>query len=207
MDLFGKVVVGVVVVIVFAMIIFTAITHVSSAKKLTAQQAETFISNYLKQLSPGAEVDIINVTPSKLVNGSWDVFAGIIYNQTTPCPTVVIEDFDYPATNMLPRTDNVYASNCTIYGNTSIATVRLPAIAIATSYQESDAAKAYVESFGYNGTAVHARFFQNLTGSPYNPKNGTDIWIVNYTAARSNYSLYVTLNVSGNVLSNIRVQK
>ena len=207
MDLLGKVLIGVIAVIILAMIVFVAVTHVAAAKKFTAQQAETFISNYLQQLSPGASVDIINVTPSKLVNGSWDVFAGVIYNQTKPCPTIVIEDFDYPATSMLPRTDNVYASNCTIYGNTSITTVRLPAIATAASYQGSAAAKAYVAAFGYNNTEAHSKFFQSLTNSTLNPGNSSDIWITNYTAAKSNYSLYVTLNVSGSVLNSVQIQK
>lgn len=204
MDLLSKVILGMALIIIGAVIIFTLATHAANAKRLTAGQASTFIYNYLKQSSPNASVEIINVSPSRLVNGSWDVFVGVVYNQTRACPTITIEDFDYPATSMLPRTDNVYASNCTVYGNSSIETARLPAIAIATAYQESGAAQAYVRKYGYNNTYVHAEFFSELNNSPYNPSNENRVWVVNYSATSANYSLYLTLNTSGTVINSVK---
>ena len=67
MDLFGKVVILVIAVIVIAGL-FIALkgAKLSTAAPLNATQAQSFVINYMRQTYPNAQVYPINVTKSQL---------------------------------------------------------------------------------------------------------------------------------------------
>jgi hypothetical protein len=206
MDLLEKVAILIVIVVAISLAAFwvTKVQPGSSAAP-TKGQVEQFVTNYLLQASPGAEVNVINATPSNLSKGSWDVFVGVVYNSTTPCPTVVEQDYNYPAINLAPRYDNNITAGCIIYSgaNTSIMGISLPAIAQVKAYIGSKAAREYVNAFGYGNTNAQTQFIKSFSYSKApEPYNGgvSDVWQVNYTANNANYSYYTILNESGGVL-------
>lgn len=222
MDLLGKVVV-LAVVLVIAVALFAIVRNAPSTahQKSNATQAGNFVLTYFKN-SPnfqGATEDIIAITPSPLQNGSYDVYVGIIYNATSPCPTVVEWDYDYPSTGLLPKEDlnltswNQTNGKCVLYSgqNSSIANIKLPAIAIVKAYIESQSARGYVGMFGYNNTHATAQFrgsfYYSAAPSPYNSTGYNDTWEVNFTARNANYSYYTVLNQSGNVLFGYTLNK
>ena len=78
-----------------------------------------------------------------------------------------------------------------------------PAIAIVKSYDSGFAAISnYVSTYGYNNTAVHARFYAILE-SNMTPLNKTflNVWFINYTASGAGYSQFAILNSSGSIVS------
>lgn len=202
MDLLVKVAVVALVLIVVAGVGFLLYRTVSGGP-LTLQQALQTVLNDQALKHPNAIISVISVTPSTLRANSWDMVLGVVDNATRPCPTLSIEEFDYPAFSLLNSTVNIYTKGCIIHGGsyTSYA-ISTPAIAIVKSYTNasSDAAN-YVGIFGYNNTIVHARNFTVL-GSNMTPLNRTfdNVWLVNYTAVGAGYSLFVILNYSGSVI-------
>jgi hypothetical protein len=203
MNLFGKVAIIGLIVIVLAAGVIALSAKVSGAKPpINATAAQTFILGYMKQTYPTADVYPINVTPSKLANNSWDIFVGVVYNASSSCPTIEIEDFDYPAVNILPRTDNIYAENCTIYTNGN-QRITIPAAAIVASYNSSSVAKGYVREYGYPNVSVKAKFFDTTNSTPLGTLQ--NVWLVNYSTIRSNYVQYVVLNQYGFPIGNYTV--
>lgn len=207
MDLLAKVGVAVVIFIVIAGIGFYAFGMLAGqATALTAQKATQIVISDLKLRNPTADVTIISVTPSTLAAGSWSMTFSVVYNSTSPCPTLFIEGFDYPATGLVPSVDNLYTENCTIYGLSTAPTyvISSPAIAIVKSYDSGFAPITnYVNNYGYGNTTVHAKFFATLE-SNMTPLNRTfyNVWDINYTAIRAGYSQFAILNSSGAIAGN-----
>jgi uncharacterized protein (UPF0333 family) len=211
MDLLEKVVILIVILVAVSLVVFWA-TKAQPSQKVappTKSQVEQFVYSYLSQASPGAQINIINATQSTIGNDSWDVFVGIVYNATSPCPTVVEQDYNYPAINLAPRYDNnITAYNngvCTLYSgaNTSIAGMNLPAIAQVKSYIGSQQARTYVKTFGYNNTHVQTQFLKSFNYSGAAASHSgmiQNVWQVNYTAKIAAYSYYTILNDSGNLV-------
>lgn len=205
MDLLGKVA----IVVVILVVVFSAgfiIFKRSTESQLTSSQAVQFVINDLKASNPGANITIINVSNSTLKRGSYNIVLSIIYNATRPCPTLLIEGFDYPATGLVPSVDNLYTKNCEIYGLTGAPSyvISSPEIAIARSYNQGiGQITNYVSTFGYNNTIVTARFYPSLSDNvTHLGQNFHNVWLIKYNAMNANYSVYAVLNSSGAVAGN-----
>ncbi len=205
MELLGRVAIIAAVVIVIAAVAFLLSSHVISGA-LTSQQAVQYVLSDMRASNPSANITVINVSASALKAGSWNIVLSAVYNASKPCPTLFIEDFDYPATGLVPSVDNLYTSHCVIYGISTAPSyvISSPYIAIARSYNQSFAPiTAYVRAAGYNNTFVHARFFStlNYSATPLN-ENFTSVWLINYTAKSANHSEYVVMSSSGAIIAN-----
>ncbi|MGD0729180.1 MAG: hypothetical protein ABR981_03840 [Candidatus Micrarchaeaceae archaeon] len=206
MDLFGKVAVIVVILIVIFTAAFILFQHTAKQTQLTATQAEQYVINDLKASNPNANITIINVSNSSLKNGSYNIILSIVYNGTRPCPTLSIVGYDYPATGLVPSVDNLYTSKCVIYGlsNAPSFVISSKYIAIAESYDKNlSQISDYVNTFGYYNTNVHATYYAllnntqtHLTQSLYN------VWLVQYKATNANYSVYAVIDSSGAIVGN-----
>jgi hypothetical protein len=204
MELMGRVAVIALVVIVAAALGFLLFDHVISGP-LTSQQAVQYVMSDMRASNPTASIAVINVTSSTLKAGSWDIALSVVYNSSEPCPTLFIEGFDYPATGLVPSVDNLYTSHCVIYGISTAPSyvISSPYIAIARSYNQSFAPiTSYVSTFGYNNTAVHAKFFSALAGNATPLReNFTSVWLINYTAKGAAYSEYAVMSSSGTIVA------
>ncbi|MDE1868738.1 MAG: hypothetical protein KGH60_02110 [Candidatus Micrarchaeota archaeon] len=206
MDLFTKVGIVVIVLIIIAAVIFVVASHTNGGGNISSSMAQSLVVNDIKSASPNANITVVSVTPSTLESGSWSIVLAVAYNATRPCPTLSIEGFDYPATGLVPSVDSVYTSGCVIYGISQAPSyvISSPLIAIARSYnQSSSPAQGYVSTFGYNSTAVSARYYATLN-SNVTPLNSDyyNVWLVNYTARYAKYSLYVLTDSSGHIIAN-----
>lgn len=217
MDLLTKVAAAVVVLIVIASLGFLVYNAIAShSSVLTSQQASQIVLSDLKLHNPNANITIINITPSTLKSGSWSIILSIIYNATRACPTLSISSFDYPATGLVPTAVNIYSyynrspiDRCTVPSyvttpETATYVTSSPEIAIVKSYKSGFTPIVdYVRAYGYNNTAVYAKFFNTLEKN-MTPINETfyNVWLVNYTANGAIYSQFVILNSSGSITGN-----
>lgn len=203
MELLAKIGVLVVILIVIAGIIF-ALTYTVANTKLTAQQATNLVITDLKQSNPGATVFTINVMNSPTYNDSYDITMGVVLNATSPCPTLFIDSFDYPAFSLLNSTDTLFTTKCMISNaaSTSPYLISSPFVAIARASNASIAALSdYINSYGYSNITVYASRFVNTFNSPIGAYS--NVWLVNYTAKNVPYSEYVVIDYSsGSVLGN-----
>lgn len=207
MNLFAKTALAIIILILVAAVLFVLLRHIPPSS-VTKQEAEAFVVNDLKQSNSNVNISIINVSPSTLAKGSWNVIVSLVYNNSRACPTVLIEGYDYPAMTLLSNVYDLYssgngASTCNIYGISSAPTyiISLPQIAVARTTIISPLASSYIDQFGYNNTFAKARYLPALNSS-FTPlgENFSNVWLVNYTAAGANYSEYVVLSSSGGVL-------
>jgi hypothetical protein len=211
MDLLVKV--GIVALVLIAILAVALVfKYTSSPGPLTSSQAQQVVQRDLKLEYPNASITIINVTQSTVSQGSWSIFVSLVYNATRPCPTLYLQEYDYPAFGLVPSVANLYTSHCVIYGLTSGSSqyyaylITSPEVAIAKSFNSSyPALVAYVNTYGYNSTNVYATHYQNLMlGNVIAPYGGDffNVWLVNYTATRAPYSEYVVLNTTGSIIFN-----
>lgn len=203
MDLLGKVA----VIVVLLIVVFSAaiiLTRHTGQTQLTAAQAEQFVLNDLRSSNPGANVTVLNISNSTLKAGSYNIVLSIAYNSTKPCPTLFIEEFDYPATGLVPSLDNLYTKNCTIYGLSSAPSfvISSPEIAIARSYNQNvSTIIQYVNTFGYDNTAVSATFYPYLNNTlTHQSQSYYNAWLINYDAKNANYSVYTIMYSNGSVV-------
>ena len=203
----------VVVIIAGAYLYMVWANHSSNA--LTEAQAVSLIMSDLSAHYSNSMITILNSSMSTAHAGSWSVLARIILAQGTPCPSVMTESFDYPATGVLNATEvysNYSNGMCHVYaapGSGLTGIVGLPAMAIATPTNESyEPLMSFIASHGFN--SVHAEAGQimysdgvnmtsinatNSTGANFSPA-----WLINYTS--DNSTLHVILSTSGRVLYN-----
>jgi hypothetical protein len=210
MDLLVKTaIVAVILVIVVGLAI--ALAYHPQKTQLTQGAAEQTVLSDISAQNPNASVQVVNISQSRLENDSWQIVLSITYNATRPCPTLFIEGFDYPATGLNPTVDNLYTSNCRIYGISAAPSyvISSPEIAIVQSYEAANAsAKGYVSEWGYDNTNVNATFRTSLNGSatplgrPF-----ANIWLVRYNASNAGYDYYVVLSQSGSTLGNYTFKK
>lgn len=207
MDLFVKAALIIVVLIIIAAVLFLLLRHISSSS-VTQQEAESFVVSDLKQQNPSVNISIINVSPSSLAKGSWNVVMVLVYNNSRACPTVLIEGYDYPGLTLLSNVYDLYSSgrnvsSCMIHGVSSAPEyiISLPQIAVARVTTTSSYASSYVDTFGYNNTFAHASYAASLNSSSTPLReNFSNVWLVNYTATNANYSEHVILSSSGGIL-------
>jgi hypothetical protein len=209
MDLLGKVAVIVVLLIVISSAVLI-LTKRNTQAQFTSAQAEQFVLNDLKSSNPGANITVINVSNSTLKSGSYNIVLSIVYNSTTPCPTLFIEEYDYPATGLVPSLDNLYTKNCVIHGlsNAPSYVISSPEIAIVKSFNQSpnknvSQIKDYVNTFGYANTQVSATFYPFLNNTQtHQSQSYYNVWLIKYHANSANYSVYAILDSSGAVAGN-----
>ncbi len=204
MELISKIFVFAILLIAIFGIAYVLSQHLNNSA-LTANTVEGYVINDLQQQNPNSSIKIINVTPSSIKSGSWDVVVRLISNSTRACPTLLIEGFDYPAMTLLPSLYNKYIGNCAISGSaySSSYVVGNPAVAITEVYeQKNPAMMGYLNQYGYNNTYVNAKFYPLLNDSIL-PINASmhNAWVITYKAVNANYSLYAVLNQSGKVSS------
>ncbi|MCL4363211.1 hypothetical protein M1439_02055 [Candidatus Marsarchaeota archaeon] len=212
MELISKIAVFAILLIAIFGIAYVLSQHLNPST-LTANTVEGYVIKDLQQQNPNSSIKIINVTPSSIKSGSWDVVVRLISNGTRACPTLLIEGFDYPAMTLLPSLYNKYVGNCVISGSaySSSYVVGNPAVAITEVYeQKNPAMMGYLSQYGYNNTQVNAKFYYLLNDSIL-PINASmhNAWVITYQAVNANYSLYAVLNQSGkisSVLSNNQVK-
>ncbi len=172
----------------------------SSSHSVTSSQAVQFVTSDLKQASPTANITVINVSASKLKVGSWDVVVSLIYNSTSPCPTFLVEEFDYPAVTLVPSIEDLYTSVCQVYGlsNAPGFVISAPPVAITRAYMlRNPAILNYITDYGYNNTIVHARLGAISANSTPLGMQFNDSWLINYSAVGARQSLYVIMDTSG----------
>ncbi len=167
-----------------------------SGEQITQSQATSLILHDLSQAYPNGLISITNVTPS-IYPGSWHVYASIILNATSPCPTYEIYSFDYPKYGFVYRVESVYTSDCVVYGlrqNKSYIIGSYP-VAIARSYSLSiPLIGEFVSTYGFANVSVLANFYTSLNFSNQTFHN---VWVVNYSATDVGYSVYAILNQTG----------
>ncbi len=215
MDLLLKVAILVAVLIIIFSAVFLIFVRPLQTGPLTQTQAEQLVLNDIKAANPNATVTVVAVGPSPSFNNSYGIVLSVVYNATRPCPTLSIQGYDYPATGLLPSTDNLYtngtASMCKIYG-ASLAdaptyVISSPEVAIARSYNSSASEIVnYVDDYGYNNVNVYATFYANFAPAQLN-KSFNNVWLVNYTANSAPYYQYVVLGQSGQIVGNYSISK
>jgi hypothetical protein len=189
-----------VIAIIIAGVVLYAFTRIPVASKLTVSQAEGLVINDIKAQNPTANVTLLpGVSNSSLEAGSFYIPLSVVYNGSSPCPTLLIEAFDYPATGLHPSNDTQLTSysngtcNVYIHGN-------LPPYAplfIASSYaSNNNGITAYVNRYGYSGTSVSATYQTNSTILG----NSTNIWLIKYSGSGSQSNLYAIVDPSGAIL-------
>jgi hypothetical protein len=206
MNLIMKVLVLVVAIIVVAGVVLYAFGSGGGGNNqaLTQAKAEQLVLSDVNATNPGALVTIENVSPSALASNSWNIVLSVVYNATTPCPTLLIEGFDYPATGLSPSTYNQYTNKCVIYGLSTAPSYVIGSqyIAIARSYNNT-VAYNYVNTYGYKTAVVHAKFYSTLYANQTPIGNQfTSVWLVNYSAVPATYNQYLILSLSGSLLGN-----
>lgn len=213
MNLLYKTALVVVVIIALVISFYLTVNYNSSKAPITKSEAEALIINDFQQHSPSINISIINISSSSVHPGSWSVIARTISGEHTACPSVVTQQFDYPATGFLNTTttySNYSNGVCMVYGGIESKNgmannlIGLPAIAIATPYNESFKPLInYINTYRYESIYAIANYFNT-----YNYTNGNantiynSIWLVNYTSSNANYSYIILLNQSGNILNN-----
>ncbi|MGD0510310.1 MAG: hypothetical protein ABSA33_00570 [Candidatus Micrarchaeaceae archaeon] len=212
MDLLERVaVIAVVAVVIIAVIggAYLLLRH-STSSQLTSAQAVQFVLKDVKISNPGANVTVISVSNSTQEQYSYNIVLSIVYNSTKPCPTLLIEQFDYPAFGLSKSVPNLYTQKCVVYGlsdDTPTYVISSPYIAIAQSYNQSlshsiNQVLYYVSDYGYNNTVVTAKYYPYLNNTQTNlGKSYYNVWLVRYKAPVANYSVYTVLGNS-TVLAN-----
>jgi len=216
MDLLEKVaIVAIILIVIFSSALLIFKYAIKGNQNLTAAQAQQIVLRDLSLTYPNASITATNVSPSTLSKGSWSVYVSIVYNATRPCPTLYLDQYDYPATGLVPTIANLYTQHCIIYGLAGTALpyytylITSPEIAIAKSYNSSyPSLIRYVSTFGYDNTNVYAKRYIVLNRTTI-PVNVTfyDAWLINYTATNAPYSEYIIMNSTGFILYNYSVSK
>lgn len=167
--------------------------------QLTAQGAEALVVNDIKTQNPTANVTLLppGVTNSTLEKGSFTIPLSVVYNGSRPCPTFLIETFDYPATGLHPSNDTQLTSYsdgvCKVYIEGAIPSY--PPVFIAAAYATGNSmVLSYVSKFGYANTSVSASYESNFSS------NQSNIWLIRYSTLRTSNSLYVIVDPSGKVM-------
>jgi hypothetical protein len=174
-----------------------------TAPKVTMQGAEGLVINDIKAQNPTANVTLLpGVTNA---SGSFIIPLSVVYNGTSPCPTLITETFNYPALGLQPIQDTQasasVAGNCQVYIQGSLPPYG--PIFIASSYADNNATiRSYVDTFGYNNTSVTARFITSTNSTISG--NETNVWAVTYQASTANYMISAILGQSGKILQTYR---
>lgn len=194
MDLLSKTILVAVVLVIIIAVLYYAFEKVFVPGPVTAQEASSQITSYLKEHNPNAVVNVTNVTPSTYA-GSWHVVVSFLDNPNTPCPTYVVYSYDYPKYGFVNRTENSYTQDCRVIGlaGGTNYTIGSAPVAIVYSYdQNSSVIRNFVGLYGYDNIVVHAKYYPRISA---NNTNYSEVWIVNYsTITQANQSIYAIIS-------------
>lgn len=208
MDLLEKVAIVVIVLIVIFSAGFLLFQHFQQTANLTSAQAVQYVLSDIKDANPGANITVINVSNSTQ-KGSYNIVLSVVYNSTKPCPTLLIDDFDYPAFGLSQSVDNTYTNKCIIYGPANVSSgITSPQIAIVKSYNQTSTPSIidYVSKYGYSNTNVYAKYYSYLNESyTHLGQSYYNVWLVAYKASNANYSIYAVVDSSGAIAGNYTV--
>ena len=213
MDLLSKAVIAAVVLVVIAVVLISVKGIVPlHHTQLNATTVSTLVVSDLQQAYPNATVKLLSANRSYSSNDSWSVTLLVVYGPRTPCPTIKVEDFDYPETGLLPTVTEVYSNYsdgmCHVYGLPNSAlpyfsyTVTSPESAIDRAYNSDyPPLVQFINQNGFSNVTASASFL-NKTTSVFG-ENYTNVWLVRYSSANTahNDSQYVLMNYSGGVLT------
>jgi hypothetical protein len=206
MDLLARVAIAAVIVVVILVAVYYFVQN-NVASHISEAQAVDNVTLFLERNYSNAQVAVTNVTPSQYT-GSWYVVASIVINATSPCPSYFIDSFDYPQFGFVPRTVNVYTSNCKIEGfsnNESFKIYNSP-VAITRAYTlDIPALRNFIDTYGFQNVNVHTYF---LNATQLSGLNYTNIWLVNYSATSAPNNTYALLyQLNGTLLGVINISK
>ncbi|MDE1822762.1 MAG: hypothetical protein KGI00_01680 [Candidatus Micrarchaeota archaeon] len=204
MDLLGKSVIAAIVILAILLAAYFLFLKNPFSQPVSKTEATSLVLSDLQNTYPGAVINITNVTPSDptVAKGSWHIIASVVTNATSPCPSYAVYSFDYPQYHFVQRVDNIYTAynaqsdSCTVYGFTSGSSYLIASypVAIARSYSLNiSQVRQFVQKYGYVSVSVHANYYSSTT---FNMHNYTNVWMVQYTAPRANYSVYAILTQS-----------
>lgn len=201
MDLLSRAIVGALVVILILFAIYYAFQGGIISQAVTQQHAASLIATDLQQNYPGAEVTIINNTPSNY-SGSWHIVASVVLNATSPCPSYFVYTDDYPQFPFNYGVQNTYTNNCRILGysqSTQFLISSYP-VAVTKVYQLGVPVMTdFIDSFGFSNVVTNAEFFNrtNVLGQNY-----TNVWSVSYSSPLANYTVHALISqANGNLLA------
>ncbi|MCL4411158.1 MAG: hypothetical protein M1559_01165 [Candidatus Marsarchaeota archaeon] len=207
MQIISKIAIATLIIIIIFVVAYLIFVHYS-APKVNEAYAEAVVVKDLKSISPTAVINIVNVSPSSTTNNSWNITVSIVYNPTSPCPSLSIASYNYPKFNLGYVSENNYTRGCKIYGsaNSSAYAINSPYIAIVKSYDQNNATiDSYVMQNGFNNTLVHAYFFGTLY--PNATLNTTasmpDVWLINYSSTITKGRLYVVSFHNGTIAKTV----
>jgi hypothetical protein len=210
MELFGRVALAaLILIVIFSSAIIIYKYTLGKPGTLNAEQAGQAVLNDLQLSYPNSTVTIINTSKENSSSSSWNIFVSLVYNATSPCPTVYLEEYTYPAFNFVPTIANLYTKDCIIYGLSQTKLpyytylITSPEIAIAKSYNASfPSVLRYVQEYGYQNVKVHAVHYSLLGNIPFTNETFKNVWLINYTAAGASSSQLLIMNATGSILYN-----
>ncbi|EQD50184.1 hypothetical protein B2A_07395 [mine drainage metagenome] len=208
MELLAKTALTVIVIVaILSAVYLVEYFLVAPPAPLNQAQANSLVVRDLMQHSPGANVSILNSSPSSVYPGSWNIFVRLVYNQSTACPSMTTESFIYPATGFL-NTTSIYSNysngTCRLYMSLANASrgvsriIGLAPLAIDVPYNDSiSGVVSLVDNYGYANVMASAHIYNSLNIAG---KNMSNVWLVTYTSPQHNTSYYVVLNTSGDII-------
>ncbi|MGC8479600.1 MAG: hypothetical protein ACP5M9_02950 [Candidatus Micrarchaeia archaeon] len=193
MDLLSKTaIIAVIFILIVFLLYYLQSAGVFGSYIVTKAQAETLVLNDLQNTFQGAQINITNVSASQY-QGSWHIIASVVQNATTPCPDYGVYSFDYPKYNFVYKVENIYTQNCVLYQkglNQGDIIGSYPA-AITQSYDANiSSINNFVSKYGFSNVSVTAKYFNTTV---YEGKKYKEVWVIDYTALKSNYSVYALL--------------
>ncbi len=210
MELFVQALIAVLVVVAVIVAAFAAFSLFGRGvpvSSINETQARTVILSDLAAHAQNADIAIINASQSAAHPGSWSITARTIYNPDSPCPAVILQSFDYPATGLLNVTEvysNYSSGACRVYaafngkGGVIDNIVSIPALAVAMPYNESYAPLlSYISKYGYANIHATASRYSNLTAGNQSFDN---VWLINYTTSDPSSAYHIVMDYSGSVL-------
>ncbi len=208
MDLFIKVGIAALAIIVIAGIAFGILLfiHHSARAVVTASEAENITHSDLARLYPMAKIYMLNVSKSNTTADSWNIVVNIVYNATSVCPQMDLEYFDYPATEFIPYNEvPEIGPDCEVVSNTELSNSKY--VAIAKAYGTGNATIIdYINANGFNSTEAYAKFYPNSSSiGNYAIPNNT--WVINYSSTNSHAILYAEMNSSARITSVFSLNK
>ncbi|MEM3841099.1 MAG: hypothetical protein QXN59_00165, partial [Candidatus Micrarchaeaceae archaeon] len=175
MDLLSKAIITAVILVIAAILLisFRDLIPVHS-KPLNATSVSQLVISDMKQSYPNATISLLYANRSYSNSSSWTVTLGVVYGPSTPCPTVKVENFNYPATGLLPTVIEVYSNYskgvCHVYGLPNSAlpyfsyTVTSPETAIARAYNSDYAPLVqFINQSGFSNVTASASFFNRTS--------------------------------------------
>ncbi len=202
MELLERVgIIAIVVVIVFslAVLIHGFITHKSSSYVSESDALSTVMSD-IKLNNPSSNVTLLSIKKSNISNDTWSMSFRVINYQDYACPTLEIENYNYPALTLVPSVINVYTSDCKIFVSNPcyVSNITSYPILLACLYHQNDSElNGFINTYGYHTVKANPKFYKSYV---QNNKTYEDVWFTKYYTANSTYNLSVLSDFNGVII-------